>query len=92
MAETGSNQFGVRGKPTICWDCANACGGCNWSANLEPVKGWEAEKTRITTSVRQTVESWRVIKCPEFKRDARMNGLVREEPKKKNGKPDGTAA
>lgn len=31
-------------KDQLCWECKNACGGCEWSANLEPVPGWTAEK------------------------------------------------
>ena len=26
----------------LCWDCASACGGCEWSDHLEPVPGWDA--------------------------------------------------
>ena len=29
-----------------CWDCANACGGCEWSDHLEPVPGWDATPTQ----------------------------------------------
>lgn len=39
-------------RPTLCWSCARACGGCSWTERdpvthairFEPVKGWEAEK------------------------------------------------
>lgn len=57
---------------TICWDCANATGGCSWSKSLVPVEGWKAIKTK-----KQTVESYAVYDCPEFKRDAMGNGLRR---------------
>lgn len=26
----------------LCWDCANACGGCEWSKDFQPVPGWDA--------------------------------------------------
>lgn len=39
-------------RPTLCWSCRRACGGCSWTARdpkthevrFEPVEGWEAEK------------------------------------------------
>ena len=50
-------------RPTLCWSCARACGGCSWTdrdpktpeVRFEPVDGWEAEKTvvRGTSSRRQ---------------------------------------
>lgn len=50
-------------RPTLCWSCRRACGGCSWTARdpkthevrFEPVEGWEAEKTvvRGTSSRRQ---------------------------------------
>ena len=81
MASMGSNQYFKRGEPTLCWDCANACGGCSWSEKLMPVKGWKSEDTRVLTQINRTVESRRIIECPEFKRDSWGNGLYRKEPK-----------
>lgn len=89
MAKTGSNQYMERWEPTLCWDCENACGKCSWSAELKPVKGWKAEKTWVTTQKDHKVESRRVIKCPEFKRDAYGFGLYRKELGKDNGKAEG---
>jgi len=57
---------------TICWDCAKAIGGCSWSNSLKPVKGWTAVKVKKTET-----ESFRVIKCPEFERDALNFGTKR---------------
>lgn len=42
----------------LCWDCANACGGCSWSGidpvthkpRFEPVPGWKAKPTRTERS------------------------------------------
>ena len=34
-------------KPTLCWKCERACGGCSWSADLIPVDGWDAIPTKI---------------------------------------------
>ena len=30
----------------LCWDCANACGGCEWSRSFRPVPGWSASPSR----------------------------------------------
>lgn len=57
---------------TLCWDCKNACGGCNWSKNLAPVKGWEVKIARSKCQV-----SYLVVRCPEFKRDAIGGGIKR---------------
>lgn len=65
---------------SLCWDCANATGGCSWSQfeDYEPVPGWKA----IPTVIHSTLESGRtdsfiVIECPEFKRDALNYGQRR---------------
>lgn len=58
-------------KDTLCWECQNATGGCSWSKNLTPVKGWEtietAEPTWIGT-VRKIVPCVTVTGCPEYVR------------------------
>lgn len=61
-------------KGTLCWDCKKATCGCMWSDFLEPVPGWTA-----TPSVHRDTISYKVIKCPDFVRDARNNGLTRLE-------------
>lgn len=53
---------------TLCWECANACGGCSWSESLEPVKGWEAEPVTIKS---YAVDSFLVKWCPEFEPEMR---------------------
>ena len=62
-------------KYQLCWDCANAVGGCKWSKHLKPIKGWEAVKTRVGTPV----ETYLIIKCPLFVRDA-YDGGIRKVP------------
>ena len=59
--------------PTLCWDCANATGGCLWSDVLIPVKGW----TAYPTPKKENKDSYLVVKCPEFIRDATGGGLHR---------------
>ena len=49
---------------TKCWDCANSTNsGCSWSDKFIPVDGWIAERN-------EEKDSYRVIDCPEFKRDS----------------------
>ena len=62
----------------LCWDCANATGGCSWSDNLRPVKGWEAKRTH-----KKEFDSWLVINCPKFERDAYDFGLYRTADRKR---------
>ena len=51
-----------------CWDCANACGGCEWSARFEPVPGWDAIPTTRTVSGKFVDKSFSVRACPKFRR------------------------
>jgi len=55
-------------KSTLCWDCGNACGGCSWSQELKPVKGWNAKKSGDSFTVKQ---------CPKFVRNAWNGGQYR---------------
>lgn len=59
-------------KFTQCWDCAKATGGCSWSQEYVPVEGWEAIPTR-----KKTFDSFLILDCPEFERDAILGGLKR---------------
>lgn len=60
---------------SICFDCQNACGRCEWPAidqktgkpGFKPVPGWTAEPSIIRTSGRKPAESFRVTACPKFK-------------------------
>ena len=76
-----SNQYLKRCPPTLCWDCAKACGGCSWSAELKPVEGWVAEETKVATKADKFLESCRVVSCPEFQRDSWWHGQYRKEPR-----------
>ena len=62
---------------TLCWDCGNAIGNCRWSSYGKPVLGWTAEKVQKSSA--KPFESYIVIKCPEFKRDAWNGGLIKYE-------------
>lgn len=50
------NKIGIREQ--LCWSCMNACGGCSWSLDFIPVKGWKALKS--------SHESYRILDCPKF--------------------------
>lgn len=64
-------------RDTICWYCDRACGGkngCSWSRTYTPVEGWTAirndmgvQRGYLGRRISRSVESYRVIKCPEFK-------------------------
>ena len=57
---------------TLCWKCKNATGGCSWSRDFVPVKGWDAKRTRIRLEKgTKYTESFIVKKCPEFRPDER---------------------
>jgi len=72
------NEQKKREKPTLCWDCKNACGGCPWSKHLVPVGGWTAKKTTIRASKtgEERMPSYLVIGCPEFVRDKQKKQAV----------------
>ena len=57
---------------TLCWNCANATGNCSWSENLIPVNGWKAIYVE-----KDKADSYIVLECPEFKRDAYEYGTLR---------------
>lgn len=60
----------------LCWDCANACGGCRWSSEFKPVNGWTAKEVYVGQKDRGAY-TYFITECPEFKRDGMYNGLVR---------------
>jgi hypothetical protein len=50
-----------------CWTCRNACGGCSWSRDFQPVEGWKAEETYLAAN-RGHEESYHVYDCPAYVR------------------------
>ena len=77
-------------RQTLCWDCANATGGCSWADHNEhkQVPGWEAIETTIRihnpSCDAEATKSYIVLSCPEFIRDAEGHGLRKvgqEQPK-----------
>ena len=61
---------------TLCWDCENAVEPeiCPWANDGTPVPGWLAVRTRIKSN-RMKSDSYRVLKCPLFKRDSIKSGM-----------------
>ena len=64
---------------TLCWHCANAYGGCSWTARDEhgvlqfkPVPGWDAKPTTLSVAGKKRDTSFCVKSCPEFIPDRRM--------------------
>lgn len=62
----------------LCWTCANACGGCEWSDHLEPVPGWDATPTSRVLKVggkgkggTRVASSFVIHTYPKFRRDTR---------------------
>lgn len=62
----------------LCWTCANACGGCEWSDHLEPVPGWDATPTSRVLKVggkgkggTRVASSFVIHYYPKFRRDTR---------------------
>lgn len=50
-----------------CWTCKKACGGCRWSDELKPVKGWDAVKVkRKDDSGEKNLFGYKIISCPEY--------------------------
>lgn len=58
-------------RPTLCWFCRKATGGCSWSHHFEPIEGWDAEPTLVGTqkSAGGMQRSYHVKHCPEFEVD-----------------------
>lgn len=63
----------------ICFDCANACGGCSWTEidpetdkpRFEPVPGWKAKPIvhRYTDGkYKREIRTYCIFKCPQFAR------------------------
>lgn len=66
-------------RANICFDCANACGGCSWSEidpetkrpRFEPVPGWKAYPVKRPTNQKkkeQIIKTYRIVACPQFVR------------------------
>ena len=71
---------------SICRNCEKAGGRCSWSAVFVPVKGWDAEPTKINISGRRSIGSYLVKSCPLFQADdARHTKTIRTDSVKPFG-------
>lgn len=64
----------MQSKSTLCWKCANACGGCSWSdGSFTPVPGWTARQTSVMVPRGKhgtgMTESYMVEECPLYEDD-----------------------
>lgn len=67
----------------LCADCANACGGCSWSAldpitnkpMFKPVEGWDAEYVERDYHMIDG-GSYDIRSCPQFVPDHPRTGIV----------------
>lgn len=64
-----------RSARSICWDCEHACCGCSWSRRFKPVNGWTAIPTKLKMKGDRTTDTFIVLSCPQFKRDAVDYGM-----------------
>lgn len=53
----------------LCYDCANACGGCSWSRSFTPVEGWTATPSKIKNGDSVYIDTYHVTACPYFESD-----------------------
>ena len=74
-----------RGNETLCWTCSKCTGGCSWSEDFIPVKGWKATARYVDEMDDAPPWSYRVEECPEYERggveinfynDDALNNLV----------------
>lgn len=57
-------------KESLCWGCNKCTGFCPWSQDFTPVKGWDAEPTKIQTEIPdEYIDSFFVKSCPLYEPD-----------------------
>ena len=68
-------------KETLCWQCAQECGGCSWSSLAhKPVDGWAAERRDIYIRNKpDPLESYIVESCPEYVPDGREHDAPKQD-------------
>lgn len=49
----------------LCWDCAKRTGGCSWSRNFTPVKGWMATPVHKIDAGREA-NTYSITACPNL--------------------------
>ena len=61
-----------------CWTCKNACGGCSWSRDFTPIKGWDAKPSQKTSNG-VTTNTYCIKSCPQYEKEPpRKNYTDRE--------------
>ena len=71
------SKYDYTNEQSLCWDCfwSTHPEKCQWVARNKPVKGWNAEPTRVSPRS-APFDSYKVVGCPKFKRDSYRGGLV----------------
>ena len=57
-----------RYRTQLCWTCQRATGYCDWSANLKPIKGWDAKLVKC----KDGGHTYRIKACPLYLPDEYM--------------------
>ena len=79
--------MGYMCKDTLCWSCKNAVPkivggkyvqGCSWSVRLEPVEGWNVERSIKNENNSRRMETWHVKECPLYCSDKKKSGEASE--------------
>ena len=53
-------------EPQLCESCKNFAYGCEWSERFEPVEGWTAVPTVLSSSEGRYVKSYHITACPKY--------------------------
>lgn len=67
-------------KKTLCYTCNTPSPTCPWKYNFTPVKGWEAEPTKVLVSEGKYQNSYHVKSCPLYEENTRRVEVVEEVP------------
>lgn len=102
MSKKREKAHGFKGvkDQSLCWDCACATDSsrCPWATESKPVKGWWAKPHTIWfmqtnadgSRHRVETESYCVIMCPLFRRDAYRGGTQKPYNAPRGGALKGT--
>ena len=83
----GVVKDGAGKQEALCWQCRRATGGCEWSAFLQPVPGWQAERTFPPGKAGGAVQlapGIRVAACPKFERTEGSGGKAADDGKNRH--------
>ena len=75
-----------------CWTCTKYLGGCPWSAQFEPVPGWDAEPVEKSgNNTNPPISTYDIKSCPMYVNDGSLPPEERgRKPVKRLGNQKGT--